>query len=153
MLEIGFRANLDDFLLDVDVFAHGTVCLISSSCFWELLEKSSFRELTVKAINFELDRMCGYTGFEETTDQSIEIDPSEVDEAFQYRMGSLRKELCEIKVASKYKDLVLELEEYEEFIFTLIRFLASYIDELEDDIAVRVKTLDIKNDLITVTID
>ena len=153
MLEVAFRTDLEDFLLDVDVFGSGDVTVISSCCFWELLEKSSFRELTVKAINFELDRMCGYTGFEETTDQSIEIDPSEVDEAFQYRMGSLRKELCEIKVASKYKDLVLELEEYEEFIFTLIRFLASYIDELEDDIAVRVKTLDIKNDLITVTID
>lgn len=153
MIEVAFRANLDDFLTDVDVFAYGNACLISASCFWELLERSSFRELTVKAINFELDRMCGYTGFEKTTDQSIETDPSEVDEAFQYRMGSLRKELCEIKDASKYKDLVLELEEYEEFIFTLIRFLASYIDELEDDIEMRVKTLDVRNDLITVTID
>lgn len=54
MLEVAFRTDLEDFLLDVDVFGSGDVTVISSCCFWELLSLNVFfREMTVKALNYE----------------------------------------------------------------------------------------------------
>ena len=38
MLEVAFRTDLEDFLLDVDVFGSGDVTIIDSSCFLGVVE-------------------------------------------------------------------------------------------------------------------
>lgn len=153
MLEIGFRANLDDFLMDVDVFGSGDVCLISSSCFWELLEKSSFREMTVKALNYERERQSGFIGNESKDYDDEEPDANEVDEYFQFQMGWLRADFLEIMNDSEYKDMDLDILEYGDFVYALNMFLESYIEELQEDLNIRIKELHLRGNLMVVVID
>ena len=154
MLEIGFRANLDDFLMDVDVFGSGDVIVINSSCFWLMLGLDVlFREMTVKALNYERERQSGFIGNESKDYDDEEPDGYEVDEYFQFQMGWLRADFLEIMNDSEYKDMDLNILEYEDFVFALSMFLESYIEELQEDLNIRIKELHLRGNLMVVVID
>ena len=154
MLEIGFRANLDDFLMDVDVFGSGDVIVINSSCFWLMLGLDVlFREMTVKALNYERERQSGFIGNESKDYDDEEPDPNEVDEYFQFQMGWLRADFLEIMNDSEYKDMDLNILEYEDFVYALNMFLESYIEELQEDLNIRIKELHLRGNLMVVVID
>ena len=154
MLEIGFRANLDDFLMDVDVFGSGDVIVINSSCFWLMLGLDVlFREMTVKALNYERERQSGFIGNESKDYDDEEPDANEVDEYFQFQMGWLRADFLEIMNDSEYKDMDLNILEYEDFVFALNMFLESYIEELQEDLNIRIKELHLRGNLMVVVID
>ena len=154
MLEIGFRANLDDFLMDVDVFGSGDVIVINSSCFWLMLGLDVlFREMTVKALNYERERQSGFTGDGSKDHDDEEPDANEVDEYFQFQMGWLRADFLEIKNDSEYKDMDLNILDYEDFVYALNMFLESYIEELQEDLNIRIKELHLRGNLMVVVID
>lgn len=154
MLEIGFRANLDDFLMDVDVFDSGDVIVINSSCFWLMLGLDVlFREMTVKALNYERERQSGFIGNESKDYDDEEPDANEVDEYFQFQMSWLRADFLEIKNDSVYKDMDLNILEYEDFVYALNMFLESYIEELQEDLNIRIKELHLRGNLMVVVID
>ena len=154
MLEIGFRANLDDFLMDVDVFGSGDVIVINSSCFWLMLGLDVlFREMTVKALNYERERQSGFIGNESKDYDDEEPDGYEVDEYFQFQMGWLRADFLEIMNDSEYKDMDLNILEYEDFVYALNMFLESYIEELQEDLNIRIKELHLRGNLMVVVID
>mgnify|MGYP003620321267 FL=1 len=154
MLEVAFRTDLEDFLLDVDVFGSGDVTVISSCCFWELLSLNVFfREMTVKALNYERERQSGFIGDGSKDYDDEEPDANEVDEYFQFQMGWLRADFLEIKNDSVYKDMDLNILEYEDFVFALNMFLESYIEELQEDLNIRIKELHLRGNLMVVVID
>ena len=154
MLEVAFRANLDDFLMDVDVFGSGDVTVIDSSCFWLMLGLDIlFREMTVKALNYERERQSGFIGDGSKDYDDEEPDANEVDEYFQFQMSWLRADFLEIKNDSVYKDMDLNILEYEDFVFALNMFLESYIEELQEDLNIRIKELHLRGNLMVVVID
>ena len=154
MLEIGFRANLDDFLMDVEVDGSGDVAAISSCCFWELLSLNVFfREMTVKALNYERERQSGFIGDGSKDYDDEELDPSEIDECFQFQMDGLKTDFLDIKNDSEYKDMDLNILEYEDFVYALNMFLESYIEELQEDLNIRIKELHLRGNLMVVVID
>ena len=154
MLEIGFRANLDDFLMDVEVDGSGDVTAISSCCFWELLSLNVFfREMTVKALNYERERQSGFIGDGSKDYDDEEPDPNEIDEYFQFQMDGLKTDFLDIKNDSEYKDMDLNILEYEDFVFALNMFLESYIEELQEDLNIRIKELHLRGNLMVVVID
>ena len=154
MLEVAFRTDLEDFLLDVDVFGSGDVTIIDSSCFWELLSLNVFfREMTVKALNYERERQSGFIGNESKDYDDEEPDPNEIDEYFQFQMGWLRADFLEIMNDSEYKDMDLNILEYEDFVYALNMFLESYIEELQEDLNIRIKELHLRGNLMVVVID
>ena len=154
MLEVAFRTDLEDFLLDVEVDGSGDVAAISSCCFWELLSLNVFfREMTVKALNYERERQSGFIGNESKDYDDEEPDANEVDEYFQFQMGWLRADFLEIMNDSEYKDMDLNILEYEDFVFALNMFLESYIEELQEDLNIRIKELHLRGNLMVVVID
>ena len=154
MLEVAFRTDLEDFLLDVDVFGSGDVTDISSCCFWELLSLNVFfREMTVKALNYERERQSGFIGDGSKDYDDEEPDANEVDECFQFQMGWLRADFLEIMNDSEYKDMDLNILEYEDFVYALNMFLESYIEELQEDLNIRIKELHLRGNLMVVVID
>ena len=154
MLEIGFRANLDDFLMDVDVFGSGDVIVINSSCFWLMLGLDVlFREMTVKALNYERERQSGFTGDGYKDYDDEEPDANEIDEYFQFQMDGLKTDFLDIKNDSEYKDMDLNILEYEVFVIALNIFLESYIEELQEDLNIRIKELHLRGNLMVVVID
>ena len=154
MLEVAFRTDLEDFLLDVDVFGSGDVIVINSCCFWELLSLNVFfREMTVKALNYERERQSGFTGDGSKDYDDEEPDANEVDEYFQFQMAWLRADFLEIMNDSEYKDMDLNILEYEDFVYALNMFLESYIEELQEDLNIRIKELHLRGNLMVVVID
>ena len=154
MLEVAFRTDLEDFLLDVDVFGSGDVTVIDSSCFWLMLGLDVlFREMTVKALNYERERQSGFTGDGSKDYDDEEPDANEVDEYFQFQMGWLRADFLEIMNDSEYKDMYLNILEYEDFVYALNMFLESYIEELQEDLNIRIKELHLRGNLMVVAID
>lgn len=154
MLEIGFRANLDDFLMDVDVFGSGDVTVINTCCFWELLSLNVFfREMTVKALNYERERQSGFIGDGSKDYDDEEPDFNEADEYFQFQMDGLKTDFLDIKNDSEYKDMDLNILEYEVFVIALNMFLESYIEELQEDLNIRIKELHLRGNLMVVVID
>ena len=154
MLEVAFRTDLEDFLLDVDVFGSGDVTVIDSSCFWLMLGLDVlFREMTVKALNYERERQSGFIGNESKDYDDEEPDPNEVDEYFQFQMSWLRADFLEIMNDSEYKDMDLNILEYEDFVYALNMFLESYIEELQEDLNIRIKELHLRGNLMVVVID
>lgn len=154
MLEVAFRTDLEDFLLDVDVFGSGDVTVINSCCFWELLSLNVFfREMTVKALNYERERQSGFIGDGSKDYDDEEPDANEVDEYFQFQMSWLRADFLEIMNDSEYKDMDLNILDYEDFVFALNMFLESYIEELQEDLNIRIKELHLRGNLMVVTID
>ena len=154
MLEVAFRTDLEDFLLDVDVFGSGDVTIINACCFWELLSLNVFfREMTVKALNYERERQSGFIGDGSKDYDDEEPDANEVDEYFQFQMSWLRADFLEIKNDSEYKDMDLNILDYEDFVFALNMFLESYIEELQEDLNIRIKELHLRGNLMVVAID
>ena len=124
MLEVAFRTDLEDFLLDVDVFGSGDVTVIDSSCFWLMLGLDIlFREMTVKALNYERERQSGFIGNESKDYDDEEPDPNEIDEYFQFQMDGLKTDFLDITNDSEYKDMDLNILEYEVFVIALNIFL------------------------------
>lgn len=153
MLEVAFRTDLEDFLLDVDVFGSGDVTVINTCCFWELLSLNVFfREMTVKALNYERERQSGFIGDGSKDYDDEEPDANEVDEYFQFQMSWLRADFLEIKNDSVYKDMDLNILEYEDFVYALNMFLESYIEELQEDLNIRIKELHLRGNLMVVVI-
>ena len=68
-------------------------------------------------------------------------------------MSWLRADFLEIKNDSVYKDMDLNILEYEDFVFALNMFLESYIEELQEDLNIRIKELHLRGNLMVVVID
>ena len=68
-------------------------------------------------------------------------------------MGWLRDDFLEIMNDSEYKDMDLNILEYEDFVFALNFFLESYIEELQEDLNIRIKELHLRGNLMVVVID
>ena len=154
MLEVAFRTDLEDFLLDVEVFGYGDVIVIDSSCFWLMLGLDVlFREMTVKALNYERERQSGFIGNESKDYDDEEPDPNAVVEYFYTQMDGLKTDFLDIKNDSEYKDMDLNILEYEDFVYALNMFLESYIEELQEDLNIRIKELHLRGNLMVVVID